>query len=238
MSIAKTKMTDCISNRRSLYAPKGVTVEEREDSWVLTSDNYRRNSAYTAIRFTKAKLHKLDNAMRVFLMHYGTKDQRAEFAASGRECPPDWKSVDLLREFSARKSVSHTIRHLTQEQKTEIGDIVDCVFGEGGIEGARFGGEVDNPFAFHVTIPVDIAECLVVDTCNTLFHSLDLLPTNKNLKMNELWDYCNIVRDSGIDSAGNECHAAIFNHPIVMNFNEGDSEARFILRNWRNWDGD
>lgn len=238
MSIAKTRMTDCMSSRRPLYAPKGVKVEEREDSWVLTSDNYRRNSSYTAIRFTKAKLHELDNAMRVFLMHFGTKDQRAEFAASGRECPSDWKSADLTRKFSARKPISRAIRHLTQKQKAEIGGIVDSVFGESGIEGARFGGEADNPFAFHVTIPVDVAEWLVVDTCNTLFHRLDLLPKNKNLKMNELWDYCNIVRDSGIDGAGNESHAAFFNHPIVMSFNEGDSASRFILKNWRNWDGD
>ena len=31
---------------------------------------------------------------------------------------------------------------------------------------------------------------------------------------------------------------AAFNHPAVFEFKESDPECRFILRNWRNWDGD
>ena len=76
-----------------LYAPKGVEVEEQRGSWVLTSENYRRHSSYTAIRFTKARWHEFDRVMRAFLENYGTKEERAEFAASGRECPAEWKEV-------------------------------------------------------------------------------------------------------------------------------------------------
>ena len=65
-----------------------------------------------------------------------------------------------------------------------------------------------------------------------------VLASDNYRRMDELWECCHIVRDSGIDNAGKEFHAAFFNHPIAMSFNENDSEARFILMNWRNCDGD
>ena len=74
-----------------LFIPKGIGVQERKGSWIITSENYRRNSTYSAIRFTKVRWHEFDRAMRAFLANYGTKEERAEFAASGRECPAEWK---------------------------------------------------------------------------------------------------------------------------------------------------
>ena len=40
-----------------------------------------------------AKKYDVDVAMRTFLSKYGTKEQKAEFAASGRECPAEWKGA-------------------------------------------------------------------------------------------------------------------------------------------------
>ena len=71
--------------------------------------------------------------------------------------------------------------------------------------------------------------------CTKLFHRLGLLPQNKRLHVGEMGDYCGIVQGGGADG---ECYVASFNHPIVKEFAEGDSRRRFILKNWRDWDGD
>ena len=78
---------------KPLFIPKGIAVQEHRGSWIVTSENFRRNSTYSAIRFTKARWHEFDRAMRAFLEHYGTKDERAEFAAAGKICPAEWKSA-------------------------------------------------------------------------------------------------------------------------------------------------
>lgn len=81
------------NGKQSLFVPKGIGVQERRGSWIVTSENYRRTTTYVAIRFSKARWHEFDRAMRAFLEHYGTKEERAEFAASGRECPESWKGA-------------------------------------------------------------------------------------------------------------------------------------------------
>ena len=81
------------SGGAAIFAPKGIAVREERDSWILTSANYRRNSTCSAIRFTKARWREFDVAMRTFLEHYGTKEERAEFASSGRACPAGWKGA-------------------------------------------------------------------------------------------------------------------------------------------------
>lgn len=78
---------------RPLYTPKGVQVTEQRGSWILTSENYRRNGVYSAIRYTKSRWHEFDRVVRAFLMQYGTEEQRKEYAASGRECPETWKGA-------------------------------------------------------------------------------------------------------------------------------------------------
>ncbi|MGN0130711.1 MAG: hypothetical protein ACI4CE_07485 [Methanomethylophilus alvi] len=77
----------------SPFVPKGVEVHEHRGSWIVTSANFRRNSSYSAIRFTKARWREFDRAMRAFLEHYGTKEERAEFAAAGKICPSEWRSA-------------------------------------------------------------------------------------------------------------------------------------------------
>ena len=79
--------------QKPLFVPKGIEVEARKGSWIITSENYRKNRMYSGIRFSKAKWHEFDRAMMAFLEHYGTKAERAEYAASGRNCPPSWKGV-------------------------------------------------------------------------------------------------------------------------------------------------
>ena len=74
-----------------LFVPKGITVQEHRGSWILTNENYRRGSSFYAIRFTKARWHEFDRAMRAFLENYGTNEERAEFAAAGKVCPAEWK---------------------------------------------------------------------------------------------------------------------------------------------------
>lgn len=126
------------------------------------------------------------------------------------------------------------MKKLTKKAYEFIDYAVGEVFGGSGIEGARICDDGDNPFAFIVSIPIETDERLVVKTCNKLFHALELLPDGKNLAMGESGDYCQLVR--GGDSDG-ECYVAMFNHPAVLGFVESDPECRFILKNWREWDG-
>ena len=114
-------------------------------------------------------------------------------------------------------------------------DMVDEVFDGSGIDGIAFGEDGDNPYAFMVFIPIDVDKGFVVYSCNKLFHQLGLLPHNKGLLMGEVVDYCGIVRGGGADG---ECYVASFNHPIVLGFEESDPRSRFILKNWRECDGD
>lgn len=75
-----------------LYAPKGITVENGRGSWVFTSANYRRmEPGYRGIRFTKARWHNYEDCLMHFLKKFGTAEERAEYAATGRESPADWK---------------------------------------------------------------------------------------------------------------------------------------------------
>lgn len=74
-----------------LYAPSGVTITAERQSWLITSEHYRRMRGYSAVRMTKRRWGTADYAMKVFLENYGTQEQRAEYAASGRECPTEWK---------------------------------------------------------------------------------------------------------------------------------------------------
>lgn len=127
------------------------------------------------------------------------------------------------------------MKKLTKKAYEFIDHVVGEVFGDSGIENARICDDGDNPFAFLVSIPIDTDERLVVKTCNNLFHALELLPKGKDLAMGEFGDHCQLVR--GGDSDG-ECYVAMFNHPAVLEFDANDPESRFILKNWREWDGD
>lgn len=77
------------------YAPTGVTVTVEGKSWIVTSKEYREqcNYRYRGVKLSKAKWHDSDNAVMAFLRAYGTKGQKAEFAATGRTCPAEWKGV-------------------------------------------------------------------------------------------------------------------------------------------------
>ena len=78
---------------KPLYAPTGVEVEDRKGSWVITSAHYRFYQPYRGVKYTKRAWHDFDAAMKRFLDMYGTREQRAEYAASGRECPAAWKGA-------------------------------------------------------------------------------------------------------------------------------------------------
>lgn len=78
-------------NGEKLYVPAGVFAKVEGKSWIITSDEYKRNSQYSAVKFTKKRWHDFDTAMRVFLANYGTAAQKKEFAESGRGCPAEWR---------------------------------------------------------------------------------------------------------------------------------------------------
>ncbi|MBO6031678.1 MAG: hypothetical protein J6Q22_09415 [Prevotella sp.] len=83
------------NGRKPPFVPSGVSFFLKGHSWVITSEAYRQrvNYKYSGVKFSKAKWHEFDRAMRAFLGNYGTKEQKKEFAASGRECPPEWKGA-------------------------------------------------------------------------------------------------------------------------------------------------
>lgn len=83
------------NGRKEPFVPTGISVTVKGLSWVITSDAYRQkvNYLYCGVKFSKAKWHDIDNAMLRFLEEYGTKSQRAEYAASGRKCPESWKGA-------------------------------------------------------------------------------------------------------------------------------------------------
>ena len=67
------------------FVPQGVTVENRRGSWIIGSLGYVR------YRFSKRSWHDFDRAMVAYLRQCGTVAQQAEYAATGRECPAEWK---------------------------------------------------------------------------------------------------------------------------------------------------
>ena len=125
------------------------------------------------------------------------------------------------------------MKKLTKKAYEYIDYVVGNVVGKSGIKGASLSDDADNPFSFFLEIPLDNGEELAVRTCNELFHSLGLLPAGKDLAIDELGDYCNIVSPQS-----NGCYLAVFNHPAVFSLKESDSEYRFILKNWRECGGD
>ena len=80
---------------KPIYAPSGVEVKVEGKSWVITSKAYLEHChyRYRGVKMTKARWHDSDTAVMMFLNAYGTKEQKAEYAASGRECPAEWKGV-------------------------------------------------------------------------------------------------------------------------------------------------
>ena len=125
------------------------------------------------------------------------------------------------------------MKRLTKEAYEFIDSVVGDVIGTSGIEGASMAEDGDNPFLHLVVIPIETDDRLVVQSCNKLFHALRLLPPGKNLALGELGDYCQVVRGG---SSSGECYVASFNHPAVFELKASDSECRFILKNWRDWD--
>lgn len=77
---------------KPLYAPNGVEVKEERGSWIFTSANFRASQPYSGVRYTKAKWHDYETVLRHFIGQHGTRAEKAAFAASGRECPAEWKS--------------------------------------------------------------------------------------------------------------------------------------------------
>lgn len=67
------------------FVPHGITVENRRGSWIIGSLGYVR------YRFSKRSWHDFDRAMVAFLNRCGTPAQQAEYAATGRDCPDEWK---------------------------------------------------------------------------------------------------------------------------------------------------
>ncbi len=125
------------------------------------------------------------------------------------------------------------MRTLAHEDHVQIYKVVCEITGRNGVDGFELSGDADNPFSYFLEIPLAVDEQIAVKTCNELFHALGLLPEGKNLALGELGDYCNIVPPEG-----NWCYLAVFNHPIVLELKATDSESRFILKNWRDYDDD
>lgn len=78
---------------KPLYAPTGVKIWVEGRSWLITSDYYSKTTYYSACKFTKARWHKAEYAVRAFLDRYGTAEQKTEWITSGREYPRSWKEV-------------------------------------------------------------------------------------------------------------------------------------------------
>ena len=72
--------------------PRGVTVRDEKGKWIISNSNVHA-LGYSGVKFTKSKWRTAENAMLHFLNEYGTDEQRAEYANSGRECPFEWKKI-------------------------------------------------------------------------------------------------------------------------------------------------
>ena len=125
------------------------------------------------------------------------------------------------------------MRALTDEDHERIFRIVCEVAGRNGVDGVELSGDAENPYSYFLEIPLAVDEQVAVKTCNELFHVLGLLPEGRNLALGELGDYCDIVSPEG-----NGCYLAVFNHPIMVGLDESDPKGEFILKNWRECEGD
>lgn len=72
--------------KQPVFVPFGIYVENRRGSWVI-------GRGYDRYRFAKRNWHDFDRAMRAYLERFGTTEQKAEYAATGRDCPAEWKGV-------------------------------------------------------------------------------------------------------------------------------------------------
>lgn len=75
-----------------INALQGVIVKDEKGKWIISNSSVHA-LGYSGVKFTKRKWRTVENAMLHFLKEYGTDEQRAEYANSGRECPFDWKKI-------------------------------------------------------------------------------------------------------------------------------------------------
>ena len=89
----RIKAHERINGPKTMYAPKGVKIWIDGRSWIVTSEDYTRRTCYRGCRFSKAKWHKPENAIKAFLDKYGTTEQKSEWMKSGNSYPQYWKGV-------------------------------------------------------------------------------------------------------------------------------------------------
>ena len=128
------------------------------------------------------------------------------------------------------------MRKLNEKAHAYIVCVVDDVMESAGVKGFDLFRNGDNPFVYLLQLPGGMSERLAAKVGNELFHTLELLPKDKNLAMEELDDYCLIGRDE--DSPGEETYHLLFNHPAMLEFKPDDPEMRFRVKNWSNAEED
>ena len=122
------------------------------------------------------------------------------------------------------------MRKLNSRAHAYIDYVVDEVMGKAGIEEFDLFRDGDNPFAYLLQLPSGMRAQDAVKVGNELFHALELLPKGKNLKVEELGDYCIIGR--GGDASEGEMYLLSFNHPAMLELKPNDPEMCYMIKNW------
>lgn len=84
------------ADKEAIFCPAGVVANKVRGGWIFNSHEYQTACGYrySGVKMSKWQAgHSYSRALRWFLEHYGTKEQKAAFAAKGLECPAEWKGA-------------------------------------------------------------------------------------------------------------------------------------------------
>ncbi len=114
------------------------------------------------------------------------------------------------------------MREPTDKEVAFVKETVNAVLANNKI--AKWQGDMLNPYLLEIKIPLSTGRAKAAQVFNELFHSLGVLPREKDLMLGEASDYCALTVET--DNA----ISAVFNVPSAKDFKDGDEEYQFVLK--------
>ena len=253
-----------------LYAPNGVTITDEGDSWIITSTAYRESCTYRyrGVRFSKAKWHDSDNAIRMFLKEYGTKQQRTEYAASGRQCPSTWKADDNSQKPTVVLPKPTVVLPKPSSPLPTIRLPKPPSLAPKATPQSSRPQVVKNPTEAQKDELANIVSEVLGESgiegvsfgedADNPFAFYVSMPGNRDERLvvyacNKLFHRLGLLpQDKGLmigqlgdycsivsgGDGNDKCYVAALNHPVVTGLKENAPQTRFILKNWRGLEGE
>lgn len=114
------------------------------------------------------------------------------------------------------------MREPTDKEATFVRETVNTVLTNNKI--AKWHGDMLNPYLLEIKVPLSTGRAKAARVFNELFHSLGVLPEEKDLMLGEASDYCAMTVET------DDTISATFNVPFAKDFKEDDEEYQFTLK--------